>query len=49
MAKHVPTADTETVKKYMVLPRISGTRNLVNTLADDVKTPEAPTKICLLC
>lgn len=44
MVKQVATAVADTVKKYMVLPLISGTRNLVRTLTDDVNTPEAPVK-----
>lgn len=42
MTKQVATAVTDTVKKYIVLPLISGTKNLVSTLTDDVKTPDAP-------
>lgn len=48
IAKHVATAETDTVKKYIVLPRISGTKNLVNTRTADVKTPDAPKNITLL-
>lgn len=40
--KHVIIDKTETLKKYVVLPRIPVIKNLVNTLTDDVNTPEAP-------
>lgn len=32
----------DTLKKYVVLPRIPVIKNLVKTLTDDVKTPDAP-------
>lgn len=42
MMKHVATAETETVKKYIVLPRIPFTKNLVSARTVEVKTPDAP-------
>lgn len=42
MIKQVVTDKIETVKKYVVLPRISETRNLVRTRTEEVNTPEAP-------
>lgn len=40
--KHVIIDKIDTLKKYVVLPRIPVTKNLVNTRTDEVKTPEAP-------
>lgn len=36
------TAETDTLKKYIVLPRISDTKNRVRTRTEDVNTPDAP-------
>lgn len=44
MIKQVAIAVTDTVKKYIVLPLISGTKNLVRTLTEEVNTPDAPIK-----